>query len=56
MLTAAQTIDVIGAALDVELELVSLPADLATPARPFLNAEHTLHQVTGVDAMMHDLG
>ena len=35
---------------------MNLPEELATPARPFLGAEYTLHQVTGVDAMMHDLG
>ncbi|MEL7158264.1 MAG: hypothetical protein AAFN30_16930, partial [Actinomycetota bacterium] len=42
--------------LDYDIELVSLPAALATPARPFLAAEHTLHQYTGVDALMHDVG
>ncbi|MDH3678565.1 MAG: hypothetical protein OEV40_01320 [Acidimicrobiia bacterium] len=56
VLTAAQTIEVLAAALDAEIEIVNLPAELATPARPFLGAEHTLHQFTGVDAMMHDLG
>ena len=56
VLTAAQTIEVIATALDAEIELVSLPAELATPARPFLSAETTLHQFTGVDAMIHDLG
>lgn len=56
VLTAAQTIEVIAAALDAEVELVNLPAALATPARPFLGAEHTLHQFTGVDALRHDLG
>ena len=56
VLTAAQTIEVIAAALDAEVEIVNLPSELATPARPFLAAEHTLHQFTGVDAMMHDLG
>lgn len=56
VLTAAQTITVLAAALDAELELVSLPAALATPARPFLSAEHTTHHATTVDAIMHDLG
>jgi nucleoside-diphosphate-sugar epimerase len=56
VLTAAQTIEVIADALGAEVELVDLPASLATPARPFLGAETSLHQVTGVDAMMHDLG
>ena len=55
-LTAAQSIEVIAAALDAEVELVSLPAALATPARPYLGAETVLHQFTGVDAMMNDLG
>jgi nucleoside-diphosphate-sugar epimerase len=56
VLTAAQTIEVIAAALDADIELVDLPAELATPARPFLGAETTLHQFTGIDAMMQDLG
>lgn len=55
-LTAAQTIRVLADALDVEMELVSMPAALATPARPFQAAEHTLHTHMGVDAIRHDLG
>ncbi|MEM7278320.1 MAG: hypothetical protein AAF385_09355, partial [Pseudomonadota bacterium] len=55
-LTAAQTITVLAKALDVEIELVSLPAALATPARPFLTAEHTLHQQMGIDAIRFELG
>lgn len=55
-LTAAQSIEVMAEALEVEVEIVNLPAELATPARPFLGAETTLHQFTGVDAMIHDLG
>ncbi len=38
------------------MELVSMPAALATPARPFLSAEHTLHQHMGVDAIRFELG
>ncbi|MDG2111932.1 MAG: hypothetical protein P8N02_04890 [Actinomycetota bacterium] len=56
VLTAHQTIELIAAALDIEVDIVSLPEELATPARPFISAEYTLHQVTGPDAMMHDLG
>ncbi len=56
VLTARQTIEVLAGALDHELEVVSLPAELATPARPFLGAEHTWHQCTTVDAIMTDLG
>ncbi|MDA3041179.1 MAG: NAD-dependent dehydratase [Actinomycetota bacterium] len=56
VLTAAQTIEVIAASLDTELEIVGLPAHLATPARPFLGHEHTWHQFTGVDRLIHDLG
>lgn len=55
-LTAAQTITVLGDALDTEIELVSLPSELATPARPFLTSEHTLHQQMGVDAIRSELG
>ena len=55
-LTAAQTITVLANALDAEMELVSLPAALATPARPFLTSEHTLHQHMSVDAIRFELG
>ncbi|MDH4078126.1 MAG: hypothetical protein OEW29_19525 [Acidimicrobiia bacterium] len=55
-LTARQTIEVIADALECEIEIVNLPAELAAPARPFLNAETTLHKFTGVDAIMADLG
>ncbi len=55
-LTAAQTITVLAQALDAEMELISLPAALATPARPFLSSEHTSHQQMGVDAIRVDLG
>ena len=55
-LTARQTIELIAEALDCEMEIVNLPAELATPARPFLSAETTLHKFTGVDAIRHDLG
>lgn len=55
-LTTTQTITVLADALDVEIELVSLPAALATPARPFLISEHTLHQQMGIDAMRFELG
>lgn len=55
-LSAAQTIQVLGAALDTELELVSLPAALATPARPFLSRASATHLFTSVDSIMADLG
>ena len=55
-LTAAQSITVLSQALGVAMELVSLPAELATPARPFLTSEHTSHQHLSVDAIRHDLG
>ena len=38
------------------MELVSLPSELATPARPFLTSEHTLHQQMGVDTIRFELG
>ena len=56
VLTARQSIEVIAAALNCEMEIVNLPAELATPARPFLSAETTLHKYTGVDLIRHDLG
>ncbi len=56
VLTAAQTIEVIAEALDADVEIVSLPEQLATPARPFLATDSTLHQFTGADSLIHDLG
>jgi nucleoside-diphosphate-sugar epimerase len=55
-LTTAQTITILAEALGVEIELVSMPAALATPARPFLISEHTLHQQMGIDAIRFELG
>lgn len=55
-LSTAQTITVLAEALDVEIELVSMPAALATPARPFLFSENTLHQQMGIDATRFELG
>ena len=56
LLTAAQTIQVIARALEVEVELVNLPAELATPARPFLGHEHTWHQLLSTDRLTGELG
>jgi nucleoside-diphosphate-sugar epimerase len=55
-LTAAQTIQVIARALDVEVELVNLPAELATPARPFIGHEHTWHQLLSTARLIGELG
>ena len=55
-LTARQTIEVIAAALDVELDIVSLPEELATPARPFLGEENSLHRSMSPDLMIAELG
>ena len=55
-LTAAQTIEVIARALEVEVELVDLPGALATPAWPFLGKDHTGHQVLSTERLTADLG
>ena len=55
-LTARQTIEVIAAALDVEIDIVNLPGDLATPARPFLGEEESLHRSMSPDLMINELG
>ena len=55
-LTMRQTIETIASALGAEVELVNLPEELATPARPFLASAYTMHGHIGPDAMMHDLG
>ena len=56
VLTGYQTIQVLGAALDCEVEIVSMPSHLATPARPFMGHEHALHKLTVSDALIHELG
>ena len=56
VLTARQTIEVLADALEAEMEIVNLPAELATPARPFFASETTGHKFTGVDAIRYDLG
>ncbi|MFN0090978.1 MAG: hypothetical protein ACKVWR_12035 [Acidimicrobiales bacterium] len=56
VLTARQTIEVLGRALDCELEIVSLPMELAAPARPFISSDTGLHTFTGVDAIRFELG
>lgn len=53
--TVAQSIAILAEALDVEIELINLPANLATPARPYLTSEHTLHHQTGIDAIRLEL-
>lgn len=55
-LTARQTVEAIAGGLEIDIEIVSMPAELAAPARPFLSAETTLHKFTGVDAIRADLG
>jgi nucleoside-diphosphate-sugar epimerase len=56
VLTVRQTIEVLGRALGHDLEIVSLPMELATPARPFMSSDTSLHGFLGVDAIRHDLG
>lgn len=55
-LTAAQTIEVIADALEVEVELVDLPGHLAAPAKPFLGKPTTGHQLLSATRLVAELG
>lgn len=44
------------AALDVEVDIVNLPGDLATPVRPFLGEEESLHRSMSPGLMISELG
>ncbi|MFN0092767.1 MAG: NAD-dependent dehydratase [Acidimicrobiales bacterium] len=55
VLSAGQTIQAIAAGLDAEMELVSLPYSLATPAYPFIE-KTPLHRVTSAEKIISSLG
>lgn len=55
-LTLRQTIEVIAAALGREIELVSMPYDLAPVTRPLVRQHRTMHRMVSVDKLVHRLG
>ncbi len=55
-LTVRQMIEICARALDAELELVSMPYDLALPARPLLAQALPTHRLLDLSALHHQLG
>ena len=56
VLSVRQVVELIAAALDHELELVSMPYELAVPARPLLAQPLPTHRVLDVSRVRTDLG
>ena len=56
VLTIRQVVEVAAAALGVELELVSMPYDLAVPARPLLTQPLPTHRVLDTSRLRNRLG
>lgn len=56
VLTLRQTVEIIAAALDAELEIVSLPWRLAVSARPLLGQRTTTHRVMDLAKLREKLG
>jgi nucleoside-diphosphate-sugar epimerase len=55
-LTLRQVVEIIAAALHHELEIVSMPAVLAVPARPLLAQPSTTHRVFDLGRIRQELG
>jgi hypothetical protein len=56
VLTVKQMIELCAAALGAELELISMPYDLAIPARPLLAQPLPTHRVMDLSLLHHQLG
>lgn len=56
VLTIRQVIELVAAALDAELDLVSMPYDLAIPARPLLTQPLPTHRVLDTSLVRDRLG
>lgn len=55
-LSLRQVIELIGTALDHPLEIVDMPWELATPARPMVMAHRTTHRMLDLGKLRHQLG
>lgn len=55
-LTIHQTVDIIAETLEHDWEVVSMPWELAAPARPLIQQPRTTHRMLGVDKLRHLLG
>ena len=56
MLSVRQVVEVVAAALGAALELVSMPYDLAVPARPLLTQPLPTHRVLDLSRLKRRLG
>jgi hypothetical protein len=56
VLTIRHDVEIVAAALDHELDVVSMPADVAVPARPLLQQPSTAHRVLDLTRVRRDLG
>ena len=56
ILTVRQVVEICAAELDHEWEIVSMPADLAVPARPLMMQPSTHHRAFDTSALRHGLG
>lgn len=56
VLSIRQVVEIIAAALDHELEVISMPHDLALPARPMLAQPLPTHRVMDLTRLKRDLG
>ena len=56
VLSVRQVVEIVAAALDHELEIVSMPYDLALPARPLLAQPLPTHRVLDLTRLKRDLG
>ena len=55
-LTVRQVVEICAATLGAELEIVSMPAELAVPAKPLMMGPSTHHRVFDISALRHVLG
>jgi nucleoside-diphosphate-sugar epimerase len=54
--TIRQVVEIVAAALDRPVEVVPMPDDLATPARPMMMITGSFHRYTPSDALVDELG
>lgn len=55
-LTTRQVVELIATELDHDWDIVELPAELATPARPLMMANHTTHRMASLAKLRERLG
>jgi nucleoside-diphosphate-sugar epimerase len=56
VLSIRQVVELVAAALDHEFDVVSMPADVAVPARPLLQQPSTAHRVLDLTRVRRELG